>query len=984
MIAAAQIASTDPIWLSDLLQSLEGFEVVGGELYGLHARGVALDSRLVQPNDIFVAVTGTAHQGKKYVKDAVKKGAAAILTHKGHGFSIWQEIDGKVPIFEVNNPRKAAAYLACAFEDYPSTKLDLIGITGTNGKTTITYLLESILNRAGLNPGVIGTVNCRHGDWSLDIGLTTPDSITLQKILKKMVDRKCQTALLEVSSHALDQHRVAGCKFKVAVFTNLTRDHLDYHKNLEDYFQAKSRLFTEYAPEVSVINIDDSYGQNLSKIVATKTITYSLSKGADVYAVKAKLDLSGIKAEVHTPAHNFEINSRLIGKHNLSNILAAIAASLALNIDPSHIVQGINSLEAIPGRLEKVTAPKGVTALIDYAHTPDALHHILTELKPMISGRLICVIGCGGDRDKGKRPMMGLIAAENADLAIFTSDNPRNEEPMAIIEHMQHQLTGKEELLSKLKVMPDRREAITWAAHMAQEGDCVLVAGKGHETYQQIGPNKLPFNDKNVLEKGFKALTLKEVASNIKGKVVSGPDANFITGISTDSRTTEIGDLFVPIKGPKFDGHKFISKSVEKGSSASLVSTDNLPMIQQELASKGYQDFPLIAVEDTLRGLGDLASYVRKKNKFKVFAITGSCGKTSTKEILHSLLSQRWKSSKTIKNFNNLIGLPLSIFNADIDSEWLVLEMGMNTEGEIARLTEIANPSAALVTNIKPAHLEGLGSIEAIAREKLALFQGISSNSLAVVNLDDPFIKACLKDLPCKTITYSMDSTSQADVVCINWHLCESGSTALFSLKGYELEVTIPLLGKAAINNCLAACAAAYGLGLTLKEIRQGLANLKPVDGRFNLLTSPSGMKIIDDAYNANPASMKEALETLSKLAANEFKVAMLGDMFELGPQASILHQEVGEKAGSIALGLLVAVGHFAHDIKRGAESAGLEPEKIKTFSNTDEFLSWLEQNGKQTIPNHSTVLIKGSRAMRMEKAVALLKAWNDLNGEKK
>jgi len=328
--------------------------------------------------------------------------------------------------------------------------------------------------------------------------------------------------------------------------------------------------------------------------------------------------------------------------------------------------------------------------------------------------------------------------------------------------------------------------------------------------------------------------------------------------------------------------------------------------------------------------------------------------------------------------------LPLSIFQADLDSEWLVLEMGMNTPGEIARLTEIANPAAALVTNIKPAHLEGLGTIEAIAREKLALFKGLDSRALAVMNFDDPFIAEQSKTLACRTITYSMDPKSNADVICLEWQPAVAGSIATFSFKGRELDLKIPLLGKVAVNNALAASAAAYALGLDLREIKAGLANLKPVSGRLRLIPAQNGRKILDDTYNANPASMEAALETLKHIAHTTPKVAILGDMYELGDQAEALHTELGAKAASSGLDLLLAVGRYANFIKKGAESAGINPEKIKIFPSTEKLLVWLKNDGIRMLPENSTILIKGSRAMSLEKAADVLTALEDFAGEEK
>jgi UDP-N-acetylmuramoyl-L-alanyl-D-glutamate--2,6-diaminopimelate ligase len=399
------------------------------------------------------------------------------------------------------------------FFDFPFRNLNLIGITGTNGKTTTTYLLESILSAAGAKPGVIGTINYRFGGQIFPAPNTTPESLDLMRLLHAMKDHGITDVIMEVSSHALDQSRVAGCPFRVAVFTNLTRDHLDYHETMEKYFAAKSILFRDLGkiepgrPATAVINLDDPRGPELMRMTAAEVLTYGLKNEAEVSARDIRIGKDGLDCALRTRQGEKEIYSALIGEVNVYNILAATGAALALGIDLDTVARGIAVLPAVPGRMQLVPNKRGLTIVVDYSHKPEALLKALQVLNSFRSGRLITVFGCGGDRDRGKRPEMGRIAGEQSDLAVVTSDNPRNEDPLEIIREIENGITGTrlrkttpEEFgcLSEkgfYTVEADRRRAIRLAVKIAQAGDIVLIAGKGHEDYQIIKGRKLHFDD---------------------------------------------------------------------------------------------------------------------------------------------------------------------------------------------------------------------------------------------------------------------------------------------------------------------------------------------------------------------------------------------------------------------------------------------------------------------------------------------------------
>lgn len=461
---------------------------------------IATHSKQVSPGSLFMALKGTRNNGQAYIDEAIARGAVAILVEE-------IPLNGKngVTYIRVSNAREAVAKVASAFYQHPAEKLTLIGITGTNGKTTTSFLIASILEQAQRRPGIIGTIKYQYAGKIIPASLTTPDSLELQKLFYEMLAANTTDVVMEVSSHALFYKRVEGCKFKLAIFTNLSRDHLDFHKNMEAYFNCKKELFTYYlAPEgVSIINVDDTWGQKLLEVIAHYSpsinfLTYGLSTQAQVRAQEASFSLDGINATIQTPKGSFSLVSPLIGQPNLYNLLAATAAGIALDIPLTIIKSGLEKVKLVKGRLEHFSA-KGIEVFIDYAHTPDALKQVLTTLRPLCKGKLITVFGCGGDRDRGKRSMMGEIASQLADKIIITNDNPRHESSRQIIQDIEMGI--KKDI--PYCIIPDRRQAIAWAIKYAEKGDIVLIAGKGHEDYQIIGDKKYHLSDREEVIKNL-------------------------------------------------------------------------------------------------------------------------------------------------------------------------------------------------------------------------------------------------------------------------------------------------------------------------------------------------------------------------------------------------------------------------------------------------------------------------------------------------
>jgi len=463
-------------------------------------REIRYDSRRVGPGDMFVALKGTASDGHRFIETAVAAGAVVVMVDN----------DAAVPdtffrhsgVLKVVVPDARVALAGCAANFYgrPAGRLTLVGITGTNGKTTTSHLVRAVVEASGTRAGLIGTIEYVTGAGATPATHTTPESLELQGLLAAMVANGCGAAVMEVSSHALAMHRVEGLEFRVAVFTNLTQDHLDYHGSMEEYFRAKKILFDALTERgAAVVNADDPYGLRIAEGTRGARITYGFGPACDVRAARVAQGIDGTRCTVATPAGSLEIASPLTGRFNVLNVLAACGAGVALGISPDAIVRGIGAVSAVRGRFERIASPAGWTAVVDYAHTPDALEKCLRTIRELTQGRgrVITVFGCGGNRDRGKRPIMGRIASELSDATIVTSDNPRNEDPMAIIgEILAGALPGRD-----VRMEPDRRAAIRAALARAGSGDVVLVAGKGHETYQVIGARREHFDDREEVER---------------------------------------------------------------------------------------------------------------------------------------------------------------------------------------------------------------------------------------------------------------------------------------------------------------------------------------------------------------------------------------------------------------------------------------------------------------------------------------------------
>ncbi len=976
---------------------------------------ITVDSRNVKPGSLFIALCGSRSDGHDFIDHAIKSGCSALLVEKGRLLPDAYRDSGAC-VLEVDSTRKAYALLAEAAFGSPAQEMIMLAVTGTNGKTTVSYLLESVLRQAGKYPGVLGTISYRHqtakGEMrEIPAPFTTPEPLLLQETLRIMADDGVDHVIMEVSSHALEQNRIGTLCFDVAAFTNLSRDHLDYHLDMENYFSAKSILFKDHLRKngKAVICFPGKvsvWSEKLQQIcLAENYPILSCGKSTDysIHPLRMNGSVKHTDICLQTPEGECRFSSPLVGEFNMSNLQITVAMAVALGVPLSEISAALSMATGAPGRLQRIEGCSKeqvdrATVFVDYAHTPDALEQVLKTLSALPHASLYCVFGCGGDRDRGKRPLMGKVAGNSADVVIVTDDNPRTEEPGAIraviasglaetalAEQDEMWLMSTREEGSKgFVLIDDRHRAIAAAIAAAGAEDIVLIAGKGHEDYQISRKGKRFFDDSLVVAEALSCWTLQSLAlgtgGQIKNRALSESERIF-GRISTDSRTIHQGDVFVALKGDRFDGHKYVQQVVEAGAACLVLEREpSAPPV-----------VPMVIVKNTEQALGDLARHrracMKEISQPMVVAITGSSGKTTVKEMCAAIFAEQWPDQtdkaagrvlKTEGNFNNLIGLPLSLLPILPKHEAVILEMGMNRPGEIARLTEIADPDIACILNVHGAHLQGLGNIEGVAKAKGELFQTCGKETLLVVNSDDSRVVALAGKCDQEKLFFGLgtDGSALPDVYASHRKATVTEETAFtLHIKEEATHVVLQVPGAHNISNGLAAAAIASAAGIGLEVIARGLSAFLPSDRRMQILEGPAGSRVINDTYNANPDSMKAGITTLARLGSGS-RVAVLGDMLELGADSDVLHKEIGAYVASSGIDFLGVVGDLATFTGAGAREKGMDETHARVFSGQDECLVWLEELvASGAIESGSYVLVKGSRGMRLEKLVEQLTA---------
>ena len=890
-------------------------------------KGLAIDSKKVKKDFIFFAIKGHKYNGENYINDAILKGANVIICSEKCKYK-----NNKVTIIKSKKIRSLLSEISSKF--YKLKPKNIIAVTGTNGKTSVADLFYQILKLNNKNVASIGTLGTKYKNQIFKSKLTTPDTITIHQILEKLKKNRIENVIIEASSHGLDQRRIDHLPLKAGIFTNFSQDHLDYHKSMKAYLNAKLFLFKNILKKEKTVIFDKSIKE--SKIIENLSKKKHL-RLVDIYQTKEKL-----KKIVN------------LNEFQLNNLSMAVAAAKICKLKEIKIFNSLTKLKDVEGRMELVRIfPNNIKVYVDFAHTPDALLKSVNALKSTQNKNISLVFGCGGDRDFKKRPIMAKIASKNCDKIYITDDNPRNEKPEKIRKEIIKNIKNK-----NCFNIGDRSEAIKTSILNAQPNEIILVAGKGHEI-DQIYKNKTIFiSDKQIVKKlkikikkksnmEQTFLQNKKILREIKKKI----NIKNFHGLAIDSRVVKKGNLFLTIKGKKNNGKKFIFKALKKGAQG-IVSSQKI---------KNYKKL-LIKVPNELKFLNNFALKKRSYSKAKIFAITGSSGKTSLKDLIKKLLSNFGNTYCSPKSYNNHFGVPLSLSNLDIRHKFGVFEVGMSKAGEIDKLSKLIKPHIGIITNIGEAHIENFKNLRGIADAKGEIINNITINGTILLNRDDKYFsylkkKAKLRNL--KIISFGISNKSNIYPISIKKH---KGITVL----KVKLNTKILKFKTKNINiyNILSALALLEELNLDLSKIKKSLKSYELTEGRgkiHNVRRYNKRFKLIDESYNANPLSVKNAIKNLDSIKKQNFKkYLILGDMLELGQKSIDLHKKISKVINNSDIDKVFIKGDKTlitfKNIKKNKRGNIFQ-------QNTD-----VDFTLKNIIANNDYLMIKGSNATGLHK----------------
>jgi UDP-N-acetylmuramyl-tripeptide synthetase/UDP-N-acetylmuramoyl-tripeptide--D-alanyl-D-alanine ligase len=936
----------------------------------IEIRGLTADSRRVEPGWLFAALPGTRADGRAFIGDALSRGAAALLVPAEGDLP---QLSRSVPMIRDANPRRRLALLAATF--YGTQPRVVAAVTGTNGKTSTADFTRQIWIQLGRRAASLGTLGIVTPEREIAGALTTPDPIELHRQLAELAGGGIDYLAMEASSHGLDQFRLDGVRVTAAAFTNLGRDHLDYHPTMAEYLAAKQRLFDSLLIDggTAVLNADAPEFVSLVALChhrSLRVIGYG-RKGTEIRLERTAPTPAGQRLTISLFGKRHELDFPLAGEFQAMNALAALGLVIGSGDDGEAAFATLGKLAGVRGRLERVAVhPNGAAIYVDYAHKPGALETVLATLRPHASGNLVVVFGCGGDRDRGKRPQMGEIAERLADRVIVTDDNPRSEDPAAIRAEILAACRNATEI-------GDRAEAILSAIAGLAAGDLLVIAGKGHETYQIVGDRTLPFDDaavaRDALATRAPAATAPppapmplwsadEAAQATGGKSTGDWRA---VGVSIDSRSVKPNELFVALKGPNFDGHDYVGAALKAGAAAALVHRfpDGVPT-----------DAPLLVVDDTMAGLEALGQAARRRSHATFLAVTGSVGKTGTKEMLRLALGANGSTYASTGNLNNQWGVPLSLANMARDCAYAVFELGMNHAGEIGPLSRQVRPKVAIITTVEPAHLEFFPSVEAIADAKAEIFEGMDGESVAILNRDNPHYQRLAESATARGVgrVVSFGRHAEAQARLVDSTLSAASSRISADILGDNVEYRLQMPGAHWALNSLAVLAAATCVGADLAAAAAALSRLEPLKGRGQRVRIPlagGSIELIDESYNASPAAMRAAFQVLAQTrpASGGRRIAVLGDMRELGETARLLHADLAPDLKAARADLVFTCGplmEWLHvslpDAMRGGhapDSQALVPMVVNAVQAGD------------------VVLVKGSLGSRMAPIVEALRA---------
>ena len=904
--------------------------------------GISFNSKDIKKDNIFFAIKGNNFDGNKFISIAIKKGSKIIISEKRI-----TNPQKDILFIHTKNIRKLLAEIA--FKIYKNKPNNLIAVTGTNGKSSVSDFYFQLLKLNKIKVASIGTLGVKSKNIRFNLPNTTIDPIRMGQILSKLKSQKINNVIMEASSHGLTQHRLDGLKFSSGIFTNLSQDHLDYHKNFKDYFKAKQYLFENLIRKKGNVIIDETLPEfkRIKKIAISRKLKLQVLNNSKNQFQILSHSYRGEKQILKIRYYNLtrEINLNLIGKIQLKNILMAIIAAKNSNISLIKILNVLSQLKPIDGRLEKIGKIKNRSKVIlDYAHTPDALRICLSNLKEQFPNKkIILLFGCGGNRDQNKRFKMGKIACDYSNEIYLTDDNPRFEDPRKIRDDIKKGIQD-----TSIKEIPDRKKAISEAIKNLNTGDILLVAGKGHEKTQDFGKKKIYFSDKKIildciklkntsLSKTFKINIIKEL-SKTKNKIplVKADKARI------NSKEVNKNDIFFAIKGKKNDGNKYIGEAFKN--KASLVVVNK---VQNKFNSKRQ-----IKVRNTLKFMTEISKIFRQNIDTNIIAITGSCGKTTLKELLGNVLGKISSVSISPKSYNNKFGVPLSLLNLKHSDEFGVLEVGMDKKGEIDNLANIIKPNVGLITNINYAHAKNFKNIKQIALAKAEIIKNILPNGFVVLNADDSFFKLHKKiaeNNNINVISFGI-KTKKANVKLFNIKKDKKAFKIKVKLNDKFKYFIISNNFQSNIYNILSALSVISIYKDVLKLNEKIFLDFRSPAGRGDHSTIKIGNKkinLIDESYNSNPLSLKSALKNYDNIDTKKYrKYLLLGDMMELGSHSKKLHQSIVPLINETNIDKVFVMGKMVREIfdnivkvKRGRileNKSGIFELIKKDFNNND------------------------------------------------
>ena len=886
--------------------------------------GLSANSKEIKKNYIFFAIKGGKFNGERFIEEAIRKGASVIICSKSCKYR-----NKNVHLIKTKDVRYFLSEVASKF--YKPKPKNIIAVTGTNGKTSVADIFYQILKINNIPVATIGTLGIKFNGKIIKSNLTSPDTITLHKQLYYLKKKKINNVIIETSSHGLDQKRLHHVNFKAGIFTNFSQDHLDYHKTMKSYLNAKLILFKEILIKKSVI-ISDNKIKPFDKL--RKIAKKNKFKLHDISEELIKIKKNSIKDK---------------SDFKLKNLAMAIKAAKLCALKEKLIYRTLKNIKDVDGRLELARElPNNIKVFIDYAHTPDALLKTLLSLKKNYRGAINLVFGCGGDRDKKKRKIMAKIANNNCKRIYVTDDNPRNENPKKIRDHLLKYISK-----NKAHNIGNRELAIKTAIQNANPNEIVLVAGKGHEEHQIYKNKKLKISDKKIVKNfNFKSSLKNEKQKNyfenrlILKKIFGKAKLVKFDGLTIDTRTLKKDNLFLCIKGKNRDGKEFINEAIKKDAGCIVSSS-----IHKKKNKK------IIKTKNVISFLNRFAKLKRNFTSAKIIAITGSAGKTSLKNMLNDLLLVFGKTYSSPKSFNNHLGVPVSLSNLSSSDEFGIFEVGMSRAGEIKKLSKLIRPHIGVITNIGEAHLENFKGVSEIAKAKSEIIENIETGGTIILNRDDKFFNYLYKKAKAFELKILTFGTKKKSDIRLKKIIKDGNSSKILitiSNKKFSLRVK-----DSNIFNILASILILKELGLNILAIKNKLKNIEPSEGRgkkYSISRFKKRFKLIDESYNASPLSVKNAIQKLSMIKKENFKkFLILGDMLELGTKSKKYHKDLSKVINNSDIDKVFIKGN-----KTIFTYKHLNKDKRGNILQSNEDID-LSLN--EIISNNDYLMIKGSNA---------------------